>query len=214
MNLKTKRVFMCVFGTLIAGVAVGFLKVAAFGVDPFQSLMAGINNVIPISFGTLYMIVNLVLLLFSFIADRHYIGISTFINLFLLGYVVEFSHATLLSIFPDASIVLRAVFLVIGIVVLCIASSLYFSANLGVSTYDAIALIISNTWKLIQFKYCRIITDFICVAIGGTLLLLSGYTILQLTTVIGIGTIITAFFMGPLIDFFIKHLAAPILKEK
>ena len=79
-----KRILMSIFGVLICGIAVGFFKRAMFGVDPFQSLMAGLDTVIPISFGTLYVIVNVIMLLFSLIFDRHYIGLATFINLFLI----------------------------------------------------------------------------------------------------------------------------------
>ncbi len=211
MNLSLRRVGMCVFGVLLGGVAVGFFKMAAFGVDPFQTLMGGINIVFPISFGTLYIIVNAVLLLFSFFADRHYIGIATFINLFLLGYVVEFSYMALLSVFPDLGIMARVVFMIVGIVLLCLGSAFYFVADLGVSTYDAVSLIIANTWKLIQFKYCRIICDLICVAIGTVLFLVKGTTMSELFAVVGVGTIITAFFMGPLIDVFIRRLAQPFL---
>jgi uncharacterized membrane protein YczE len=60
-----KRILMSIFGVLICGIAVGFFKRAMFGVDPFQSLMAGLDCVIPIDFGTLYVIVNVVMLLFS-----------------------------------------------------------------------------------------------------------------------------------------------------
>ncbi len=211
MNLSLRRVGMCVFGVLLGGIAVGFFKMAAFGVDPFQTLMGGINIVFPISFGTLYIIVNAVLLLFSFFADRHYIGIATFINLFLLGYVVEFSHMALLSVFPDLGMIARVMFMIVGIVLLCLGSAFYFVADLGVSTYDAVSLIIANTWKLIQFKYCRIICDLICVAIGTVLFLVKGTTMAELFAVVGVGTIITAFFMGPLIDVFIRRLAQPFL---
>ena len=73
---------MSLFGVIICAISVGIFKIAALGVDPFQSLMSGLDKLIPISFGTLYVIVNAVLLLFSLFADRHYIGIATFINLF------------------------------------------------------------------------------------------------------------------------------------
>ena len=72
-----KRILMSIFGVLICGIAVGFFKRAMFGVDPFQSLMAGLDTVIPISFGTLYVIVNVIMLLFSLVFDRHYIGLAT-----------------------------------------------------------------------------------------------------------------------------------------
>ena len=82
---RRRRIVMSLAGVVICAVSVGIFKLAALGVDPFQSLMSGLDAMIPINFGTLYVIVNVVLLLFSLIADRHNIGMATFINLFLLG---------------------------------------------------------------------------------------------------------------------------------
>ena len=76
-------------GVLVCGIAVGMFKYASFGVDPFQTLMSGLSACIPISFGTLYVIVNVFLLSVSLIFDRSRIGIATFINLFLLGYIID-----------------------------------------------------------------------------------------------------------------------------
>ena len=64
---------MSLAGVLICAVSVGIFKIAAFGVDPFQSLMSGLDNLIPIPFGTLYVLVNLVLLVFSLLADRRHL---------------------------------------------------------------------------------------------------------------------------------------------
>ncbi len=211
--MKKKRVLMSVLGVVIGGISVGFFKLAAFGVDPFQSFMSGIEKLIPISFGTLYVAVNACLLVFSLVFDKHYINIATFINLFLLGYIVDFSHNTLLAIFPDASIVLRIVSFIIGFVVLCFASSLYMTADMGVSTYDAVALILTNKWKLGKFKFIRISTDIVCVVLGAVLFLLGGGEFKDIPAFIGIGTILTAFFMGPLIDFFNRKFSIPLLKK-
>ena len=41
---------------------------------------------------------------------------------------------------------------------MCIGSALYFTGNLGVSTYDAVALILSEK-KVAKFQYCRIVSD-------------------------------------------------------
>ena len=209
-----KRILMSIFGVLICGVAVGFFKRAMFGVDPFQSLMAGLDCVIPINFGTLYVIVNVIMLLFSLIFDRHYIGLATFINLFLIGYIAEFSLNTLEKFFPALGIPGRSVCLIIGILIICEASSFYRTADIGVSTYDAVALIISNTWHIGKFKYVRIVTDVICVILGVMLYFLSGAPVSGIGAVVGAGTIITAFFMGPLVDFFARKLAKPFLYGK
>ena len=211
--MKTKRILMSVLGVIVGGISVGFFKLAAFGVDPFQSFMSGMERLIPIDFGTLYVIVNACLLLFALVFDKHYINIATMVNLFLLGYVVDFSHNTLLAIFPDASMLVRIVCFIFGFVVLCFASSLYMTADLGVSTYDAIALILTNKWKLGKFKYIRIATDIVCVILGAVLFILGKGAIKDIPTFIGVGTILTAFFMGPLIDFFNRKIAIPLLNK-
>ena len=204
---------MSLCGVIICAVSVGVFKLAALGVDPFQSFMAGLDALIPIEFGTLYVIVNAILLLFSLIVDRHNIGIATFINLFLLGYITQFTFDLLQKWIPDPSMIVRILCLTIGIVVICFGSALYMTADLGVSTYDAVAIVMSSKWKLGKFKYVRICTDLVCVVIGCILFVMAGNAIGKIPTIAGIGTIITAFFMGPLIDFFNEKFAKPLLGE-
>ena len=211
-----KRILMCVFGVFVCGVSVGFFKRATLGIDPFQTFMNGLDELIPIEFGTLYVIANVCLLLFSLFADRHYIGLATIINLLFLGYILQYTEDLLWMIFPEASIVGRCIFFVLGIVLVCFSSAFYFVADLGVSTYDAIALIITSTWKIGKFSYVRMITDFVCVVIGVILYFIANGSFEGISAVVGIGTIITAFFMGPLIDLFREKVAKPFLygKEK
>ncbi len=207
-----RRIMMSLAGVIICAVSVGIFKLAALGVDPFQSLMSGLDSIIPISFGTLYVIVNAVLLLFAIFTDRHNIGIATFINLFLLGYITQFTYDLLQKLFPSPAMVFRVLCLVVGIVVICFGSSLYMTADLGVSTYDAVAIVISGKWKLGKFKYVRICTDLVCVIAGCLLFVAAGNPVSHIPRIAGIGTIITAFFMGPLIEFFNEKIARPMLK--
>lgn len=209
-----RRIMMSLFGVVICAISVGIFKIAALGVDPFQAFMAGLDFMVPdtiLKFGTLYVIANAILFIFMFIFDRHYIGIATFINLFLLGYITQFTYEFLQTIIVDPNIWVRIACLVVGIVIICFGSAFYMTADLGVSTYDAVALIISNTWKKGKFFYVRIITDLVCVAAGVGLFLLAGGPAKDIITIAGAGTIITAFFMGPLIEFFNRKVARPLL---
>lgn len=194
-----RRLMMTFLGVLTCALSVGVFKQAGFGTDPFQCLCNGLDRVIPIDFGTLYMLINLVLLAGVFLMDRHYIGIATFVNLLLMGYIIDFSEHMLMRLIPHPSMAVRIVYIVVAIVVMCVGSSLYFTANLGVSTYDAIALHLADR-KIAPFRFIRITTDLICVGLGFAM----GY-------VPGVGTIITALFMGPLISYFNRTLAEPML---
>ena len=214
MYMRLKRIFMSLAGVIITAISVGAFKFAALGVDPFQTFMTGMDALIPISFGTLYVILNAVLLLFALAFDRHYIGISTLINLFLLGYVVDFTVHLLTVLIPEATVAIRVLSFLLGFVFLCLGSSMYMTADLGVSTYDAIALICTNKWKLGKFRYVRITTDIACILLGVTAFLVSGGSANQISSFLGIGTVLTAFFMGPLIDLFNRKIAQPLLALK
>lgn len=203
--LLPRRVVLATVGMLLAGVSLGFFKRAFFGVDPYQCLVNGLANVIPISFGTLYMLVNLLQLVLVYFLDKRYIGISTFINLFLLGYMAQFSEALLAGWFGDLALPGRILFLAIGIVVSCFAAALYYTADLGVSTYDAIPLHISDCrpklfGRVLPFRVVRILSDLVCTVVG-----------VLLGAPAGIGTVITALFMGPLISFFRRTVSEPLL---
>ena len=89
---------------------------------------------------------------------------------------------------------------------------MYFTADMGVSTYDAVALIITGTWKIGEFRFVRIITDLTCVLLGVILFFLSGQDLSGLFAIVGVGTIISAFMMGPMIDFFSRKIFEPMLR--
>ena len=134
--------------------------------------------------------------------------------MFLLGYITQFTYGFLLNIFPNPFFIVRFVSLLIGLFLICLSISLYSTAALGVSTYDAIAITMAEKWKVTKFQYCRIITDVVSVVLGVVIFLLAGGKFADIPTFLGIGTIITAFFMGPMIEFFNVKISRPLLAEK
>ena len=190
---------MTVFGVTICGLSVGMFSYSEMGLDPFQVFAHGTWKLTSLDFGTYYVILNAVLLVIIFFADKKKIGLGTLINLFLVGYMAEFSEWGIRRMIPTSGIAVRIVMLLAAIVIMCFSSAIYFTADLGVSTYDAVAIIISEKKTNWKFKFIRIVTDIICVVIG-----------VLLGAKAGIGTIVTALFMGPLISYFKKKVAEPM----
>ncbi|WP_317855609.1 hypothetical protein [Chakrabartyella piscis] len=201
MNEKKMRIIMAIAGVVICALGIAFCKCALLGTDPFQCFLAGIDNIIPLSFGTVHIIINVLLLILMLAVGRKYMGVATFVNIFLLGYMVEFFMYGINSMFDEVTLLLQIVYLAIGILVLCLSLALYFTADLGVSAYDFIALLLEEK-GVAKFKYCRIATDLICVVAG-----------FFLNAVIGVGTLITAFFMGPLVAYLRSTIAEPLLAK-
>ena len=176
--------------TLLLGITISFSMQADSFVRPDTLLIMGIG-------------------LIAFVFDT--LGgvlFATFINLFLLGYMVEFFQKMFFANMTDLNMVGQLVLFAAAFIVLCFSASLYITADLGVSTYDAVALILTNKFHLGKFKFVRITTDVICVAVGVSCYVLSCGTE-GLETVVGVATIVTALCMGPFIDWFNRKLVEP-----
>lgn len=194
------RIGMAIAGVILSGVCVGIFQKANLGVDPFTCLVMGAANLFVSTYSTWYVIITGLLLIMIFFISRNYIGMATVINLFGVGFIADLTRGLLDIYISDPSIEVRLVIVALNVILASFAASLYFTANLGVSAYDAVALTGAYKYRLAAFRTCRVLTDFFCVLIGFAL---------QVT--VGIGTVITAFFMGPIVQWFNKHFSEPLL---
>lgn len=197
---KWKRIAMSFFGVIVTGFCIGAFQKANLGADPFTCFVTGIANIFHSTYSTFYIIVTGALLVGVFFVEKHYIGIATVINLFFTGMAADFMRNILDNIFPAPGMAARLVMMLFGIFGTCFAASVYFTADLGVSAYDAWSLIAANKYKLMPFRLCRIASDSVCVLTG-----------LIFHVTIGVGTVITALFMGPVVRWFNTNVSEPFL---
>lgn len=198
-----KRIGMAFFGVIVTGFCVGAFQAADLGADPFTCFVTGVGNFFHSTYSTFYVILTGILLVGVFFVEKHYIGIATVINLLFTGMAADFMRGILEHFFPDPSLPARIVMMLFGIFGTCFAASIYFTADLGVSAYDAWSLIAAYKYKLLAFRLCRIVSDCFCVLVG-----FAGHA------TIGVGTVITAFFMGPVVQWFNTNVSEPFLYGK
>lgn len=211
-----KRSIISFLSILIMGFGISLFSLSGFGVDPFTSMNMSVSSAIGIGYGTYQMIVNAVLILFVIIvAHRGLVGIGTIFNMVGVGYSCELFTKIFTPLLKDISDILiaRLCLLAFGIVILCFSCSLFFTSNVGVGPYDSIGFMISQKTG-VAYKWIRVCTDVVVTSIGlivggGLDAILHG-NFSEIKN-IGIGTIITAFMTGPLINFFSKHVSSKIL---
>ncbi len=208
-----KRIILTIISIIVMGFGIALFNVSGFGVDPFTSMNMNVSSTLGIGYGTYQLIVNAVIIVFVVIfAHRGLIGVGTAINMIGVGYSCELFSSIIAPMIGD-NIIVRICLLAAGIIVLCFSCSLFFVSNIGVGPYDSVGFMISNATK-IHYKWVRVMTDIAVIIIG--LVVSGGFTALMrgdLSGVknIGIGTIITAFMMGPLVNFFSKNVSSKIL---
>ena len=198
-----KRILMMLIGNVILGTGAGMLRAADFGVDPYQCFVLGIDNLLKLGYGTTFVVVNAVFLVLMLVFARRMLNLGTLVNMFFLGYIIDFSHSICMNITPLPSVLVRVVYFIVSILLITFSSAVIYTADMGVSTYDWIALKTAEAQKKVSFKWCRVGTDLVCVIVG-----------LVFSIIPGIGTIVTAFLLGPLVSFFRTYCSEPFLYGK
>jgi uncharacterized protein len=197
------KAVLCVTGVCIIGFGVGCMRSADFGIDPYMCFMNGLHLAVfgklGFVFGTTFAVSSLLLILIVIFSDRSKIGLGTVAAIALTGYVSDLGVflCNLILTEGTAFFVLRVGMMVFGILFVAVGSGIYFNTGVGVSPYDAIGLIITNKiGNQNMYRWVRIATDLICVGIG-----------FALGNMPGAGTVIMAFFTGPLFAFFRNRIS-------
>ncbi|WP_439424987.1 YczE/YyaS/YitT family protein [Oenococcus alcoholitolerans] len=197
----TLKTLISAFGIILLSAGATFCRISGFGLDPFTSANLGISAKIGFSLGGYQLLVNFVFLILVFFFDRNKIGIGTVLNMFGVGFLIEIFTKLFTQLWGNDSGVWMSIgYLFIGLVLFSLGSSLYMAANLGVAPYDAIAPIAVKLTHL-NYRICRVTQDIIFIIIA-----------FFAAGPLGAASIIIAFFTGPLIVFWNKHVSYPLNK--
>ena len=198
-----KRMAIMFMSILLMGFAVSVFSYSGMGVDPFTALNMSVSAKLGLGFGFYQMCVNGAVLVFVALTAQKLINVGTIVNMVGVGYVCEFFTKIYGQFLPqENSFITRLVLMALGVFLLSLSASLYFNCNVGVSPYDALGFVMEDKTKL-KYKWCRVATDLVCTGVA-----------FALNGPIGIGTVVTAFFMGPVISFCDNSISKKVLNAK
>ena len=165
-----RRIPALFVSVVLMGLGVAVFDMIGFGTDPCSVMNLGLSMNLGISFGTLQLMVNALMLIFVIKYDPSRIGLGTLANMVVVGYSAEF-FMYVIDQFPalDAlSLTARIIIFVPILVLFLLAASVYMCVNMGVAPYDALPQIIAakNGWS---FRVVRTAWDF-GMMVGGALL--------------------------------------------
>lgn len=201
-KITWKRVAAVFLGNLILGIGVALLRFSQMGNDPFCAANMALSDGLGMGLGTFQLLVNLVLLVLQALLGRKYLGLGSLVNLLGLGYITQYTGIVLEAIAGDnfhINMVQELLIMLIALLVVTFGLAMYQAANLGVAPYDYLALGMTDHFPVPYFAN-RMTTDCICVVII-LAAVLTGFVGWG-NSHLGVGTILTAFCLGPLVDAF------------
>jgi uncharacterized membrane protein YczE len=189
--LLARRLLQLYIGLTLYGASCALLLRAELGLEPWGVLNQGVSELTGLTVGTVSILVGaLVLLLWIPLRQRP--GLGTVSNVFVVGLTMD---ATLALVPASDGLPVRWLLLLSGLVLNGVASGLYISAGFGPGPRDGLMTgLHRRTGRSIRLmrtvvEVTVVLTGF---ALGGT---------------VGLGTVLYALAIGPLVQFFLRFFA-------
>lgn len=198
---STRRIIGMVVGIVIIGLGIALFKQSHLGNDSISALNMRVSELLGVSLGLENVCINILFFLLEIAFGRKYIGLGTFVNGIFMGYIVTAFYDPIAAAFgPAESLPMQLVWLVIAVPVTALGVSLYQTADLGIAPYDYLSLGLRDYTPFPYFG-CRVFTDAVCALLCW---LLGG--------LVGLGTLVCAFCLGPFVQFFNGLISERLLR--
>ena len=183
-----RRLAQLVIGLVLFGFGIGLMLQSHLGVPPWDVLHQGLTVRFGLTVGTWSVVVSFVVLL-AWLPLGERFGPGTVLNAVIIGLMIDVT-AGLVPV-PDTGWV-AWLMLGFGILIIGVASGMYIGARLGPGPRDGLMTGIARRGPSIRLT--RAVIEVTVLAIGW---LLGG--------TFGVGTVIFALAIGPLVQFFLRR---------
>ncbi len=191
-----RRLVQLYVGLTLYGLSMAMMIRAELGLDPWDVFHYGIARHVALSFGTIVIIVGVVVLLL-WIPLRQAPGLGTISNVFVIGFASDL----FLYLLPSPSqLWLRITLLVGGVVLNGLAGAMYIGSQFGPGPRDGLMTgLVRRTGRSVRLVRTSIEVTVLVVGwlLGG---------------VVGIGTVLYALAIGPLVQLFLPRLIVPVIE--
>lgn len=196
---RTRRRLVQLFiGLFLYGISMAMMIRSTLGLDPWDVFHDGVVRRTGLSFGTVVILVSVVVLLL-WIPLRQWPGLGTLCNAVVVGLATD--AGLLLIPAPDA-LEVRIPLLVAGIVANGLAGALYIGAQFGPGPRDGLMTGLARRTGH-SIRLVRTGLEVTVLAIGW---LLGG--------LVGIGTVLYALAIGPLVQLFLPYCVVELPEQQ
>jgi uncharacterized membrane protein YczE len=189
-----RRLTQLMVGLVLYGVSMAMMVRGGLGLDPWDVLHFGVAEGLPVSFGTVVILVGIAVLLL-WIPLRQTPGLGTVANAVVIGLATDAALAVMAA--PQA-MAGRIGLLLGGVVLNGLATALYIGSQLGPGPRDGLmtGLARRTGWSI---RLVRTSIEVTVVLLGW---LLGG--------VVGLGTVVYALSIGPLVQLMLPWAIVPL----
>jgi uncharacterized membrane protein YczE len=189
-----RRVVQLLIGLILYGVSMAMMLRATLGLNPWDVFHAGVTGRVPLTFGQVTIVVGALVLLL-WIPLRQWPGLGTIANVVVIGLAVD---AALVVIDSPTGLPAQLALLLAGLVLNGLAGGLYIGSQLGPGPRDGLMTGLALRTGL----SIRLVRTGLELMVLGAGWLLGGP--------VGLGTVLYAVAIGPLVQFFLPRVTVSL----
>lgn len=188
-----RRLLQLVVGLVLYGATMGLMVRSGLGLNPWDVLHEGLSGLSGLSFGSVTVVVGALVLL-AWFGLRQRPGVGTVANVVVIGVAVD---ATLWLLPEPEQLPVRIGFLLAGIVGNGVAGGMYIGAGLGPGPRDGLMTgLVRRTGRSV-----RLVRTSLELTVLGTGWLIGG--------TVGLGTVLYALGIGPIVQLSLRWFTVP-----
>ncbi len=186
------RFFRLMLGLFLYAVGIILTIKANIGFAPWDVFHVGLADTINVTIGIASIYAAFGIITITLIMGEK-LGLGTLLNMFVIGLFIDL--VIYLNLIPvGGNFIISLLMLLLGLVIISVASYYYIGSGFGAGPRDSLMVGLNKKTKL-PIGLCRGIVEILAVLIGW-----------QLGGQVGVGTIIAAVMIGPIIQITFKLL--------
>ena len=202
MKFNKRNIFFYFFGFFILGLGVTSMIISDFGAGPWDTVTKNLSVLIGLSLGTTSFIIAVILMVIVLGYTRKWKLIFMLIPILLVALSLDFWDIVIFGGYFPSTIFLRTLFYILGVIVIPLGLAFIISSKFPAFVFDELMIMLMTIFKTDKVAAIRVVIEITGITLGT----IFGFSAGVRFGAVGVGSVLMAIVLGPILAFFLKIL--------
>ncbi|MCS5420614.1 MULTISPECIES: YczE/YyaS/YitT family protein [Psychrilyobacter] len=189
------KVTYYLIGLFLLALGITFTLISDLGAGGWDALVENLYKLTGIKVGNWLIIIAFILLIVAAILKKEFLNYKAFIVSIILGKLIDFCYYPLIQVLKSESFIIKIFILFTGLILVGIGCAMMFVTKLPKNHTETFVFSIADTTE-ISYRKIKTTADVSALIIA----LVIGFKLKDFSN-LGVGTVLSSFFMGSIIHY-------------
>ena len=203
IEFNKKNIFFYFFGFFILGLGVTSAIISNFGAGPWDTVTKNLSELlVRFTLGTTSILIASILMVIVLGYTRKWKLIFMIVPIFLVGVSLDFWDILIFGDYLPNTIILRILFYILGVITIPLGLAFIIASKFPAFVFDELMIMLMTIFKTKRIVAIRVGIEITGIILGTIFGFLAGVGF----GAVGVGSVLMAIVLGPILAFFLKIL--------